>query len=224
MTADGYSTVTLGPVAKVATDSTTHDSSTAYANAELRYYVSFTTPPSNYNFLDGYHDVFEPLTINYASGVSGSATGVVPIWTASSQIDVEGGTPSGYSTVLYAYHACSQTTLGNCGQFAGQTSYSALVFSYYKSVFNGSPYVNIYPAEIKVDLLIGVDTISESSATAFADPQFIIDDPDSPVQLTFSAGVGNGAPGVPEPATWLYLLTGFGVAGGLLRGRRMSRA
>ena len=64
-------------------------------------------------------------------------------------------------------------------------------------------------------------------ATATADPYFFIDadfltlHPD--YKLLFSPGVGNKAPGgggVPEPATWALMLTGFAAVGSLLRNSR----
>ncbi len=42
---------------------------------------------------------------------------------------------------------------------------------------------------------------------------------------TFTINIPGGPqPGVPEPATWLYLIAGFGVAGATMRARRQRRA
>lgn len=62
-----------------------------------------------------------------------------------------------------------------------------------------------------------------SSSSAFADPYIYIDPaylaahPDATLEI--SEGVGNVAPvtSVPEPATWLLLLTGYGSLGFMLR-------
>jgi hypothetical protein len=39
---------------------------------------------------------------------------------------------------------------------------------------------------------------------------------------TFLSGVGPGAGGVPEPASWAMLIMGFGLTGGMMRRRRMA--
>ncbi len=40
--------------------------------------------------------------------------------------------------------------------------------------------------------------------------------------LSFSDGITNPAPGVPEPTTWAMMLVGFGGLGCLLRRRRVA--
>lgn len=74
-------------------------------------------------------------------------------------------------------------------------------------------------------------TYAGNKGTGFAisDPIISIDpslasyDPDylSHYSLEFSPGAGNGAAvgGVPEPATWALLLTGFGLTGSAMRRR-----
>ncbi len=68
-----------------------------------------------------------------------------------------------------------------------------------------------------------------ASATAYIDPTIMIDpifantDPNylSDFKLTISDGIGNGlAGGVPEPASWALILSGFGALGAGLRSRR----
>ena len=65
----------------------------------------------------------------------------------------------------------------------------------------------------------------QAFATALADPNVIID----PVwaaahpgyAISFSSGIVNGAAlGVPEPASWAFMLTGIGIAGAVVRRRR----
>ena len=63
-----------------------------------------------------------------------------------------------------------------------------------------------------------------NTASAFADPYIFIDHSTlnfDDYSLLFSPGVGNG--GVPEPATWSFMLAGLGLAGARLR-RRGVRA
>lgn len=65
------------------------------------------------------------------------------------------------------------------------------------------------------------------SAAGFIDPYIAIDPTFADAALyrvVFSAGTGNGGNAVPEPATWLMLLIGFGFAGSALRQRRNALA
>jgi len=66
-------------------------------------------------------------------------------------------------------------------------------------------------------------------ADAFIDPVFTIDPVFSATHpdysLVFSDGVGNGAAGgVPDPASWVLMLGGFGIVGASLRRRRPTPA
>lgn len=70
------------------------------------------------------------------------------------------------------------------------------------------------------------------TGSAFVDPYLIIDpafalvDPDyaSKYRLSFSVGAGNAAPGiVPEPDSWVMLITGFGLVGAAARRRHRSQ-
>jgi hypothetical protein len=68
----------------------------------------------------------------------------------------------------------------------------------------------------------GADFDGAYSAYAFADPIISFVGPHDGYSLAFSPGIGNGGGGgVPEPATWAMMLTGFGLAGMALRRRRL---
>ena len=85
----------------------------------------------------------------------------------------------------------------------------------------------VYSIELEVE----ASTVGGAGNTAFAsaDPLIIVD----PTTLNaglysirLSAGVGNGLPpsGTPEPAAWVAMLAGFGLAGASLRARRWATA
>jgi hypothetical protein len=66
-----------------------------------------------------------------------------------------------------------------------------------------------------------------NSGEAYADPYLYID-PSTPdaadYSITLSPGVGNGLPGVPEPASWALMILGVGATGATFRGSRRLRA
>ena len=98
--------------------------------------------------------------------------------------------------------------------------------------------VTDFYGDLHVDALSGaIDTVemdivaspafsqNANTASALADPRISID-PSTPnagaYSLLFSSGVGNavGQPGaVPEPASWMLMLSGIGLAGLQLRRR-----
>lgn len=104
--------------------------------------------------------------------------------------------------------------------------------------------VRDYGQDLRVDALSGAINMVEmdvnafavtgpgvgaNTATAFADPVISIDPTTANAgaySLSFSAGIGNGAPGggVPEPGAWALLIAGFGLAGARLRRSHVARA
>ena len=68
-----------------------------------------------------------------------------------------------------------------------------------------------------------------ADATARADPYIAIDPTwlaaNPGYSLSFSPGIVNAGPGsaAPEPAAWALMLTGFGLVGGAMRRRQVSR-
>jgi hypothetical protein len=90
--------------------------------------------------------------------------------------------------------------------------------------FDGTLQVTTNPGYIStVDMEIeagGNFSTVANSGEAYADPHFYID-PSTPdaadYSIMLSPGVGNGLPGVPEPAAWVLMIVGVGGVGAALR-------
>jgi hypothetical protein len=94
-------------------------------------------------------------------------------------------------------------------------------------LFRANTDINVYlTAGVLLDYTPYYDTGSSNqygSITARADPRFVISDPDFAGYKIVGVPGAAVAPGaVPEPATWLMLVTGFGLTGAALR-RRNAR-
>ena len=111
---------------------------------------------------------------------------------------------------------CSESCRDESGDFAGTLQ-----------IIMNPGYISTVHLEIEASAGFAVDP---NSGYASADP-FIYVDPSTPdaaaYKITLSDGVANGLPpagGVPEPASWALMLTGFGVLGAATRRHRVRRA
>ena len=150
---------------------------------------------------------------NYSTSQSGNALSTVHA-TASGN--------SGFANHVFAA-GCDGSGL-TCG---GGSFSLALGFTSATAFLNGDPLDFIGGISLEADSFAGrtayTDRFSTAAGTAFAfiDPLITLD-PALAGSFTLTIGGGqvvNATPGVPEPATWVMLLTGFGFAGAALRRR-----
>ena len=186
-------------------------SAAAYATPQPRVEISGSTSASSYIVnADSYMTyAFAILSgqTGYANVLINSTAGVngVGSYTATAEVDLVGhGGP-----LVYA-HACNN--VGYCSNV-----YTASVNKATSIQMN-----HIYTFRLHVN---AHTTYSNSEFFAFADPTVTFDPayqiPDG-AHIVYSPGF---TPGVPEPASWALLLTGFGLVGGMARlGRRTKLA
>ena len=223
----GTADVQLNPAPAVFASA--QDGSSSYAF--LRYYVGVTLAnPNSFNFQDGLHDIYVPITVSYAGGATGGITPPGQSTITSSQVYISGPNDGPSNDLVIASSSCtsnSNAVSGSCGNYAGSATFNFLSLEYYKGVYEGAPYQFNYPQYLKVEISASAIASDGVSATAFADPVFSIGGPDASMfQLSFAPDVGNSPPqgGVPETSTWALMIIGFGAVGGAMRRRRAVAA
>jgi hypothetical protein len=185
------------------------------------------------------------LGIVYASGSysgvsqsggseSASLTGFPqPTLTALASGDVDGMRSGAGAYLAYYYEvtgalSISSTINGSARAFISTGHMSKLLSISGQGDDQASPswFVSVTPGIMNlIEMRVsagGADFDGAYSAYAFADPIISFVGPHDGYSLAFSPGIGNGGGGgVPEPATWAMMLTGFGLAGMALRRRRL---
>ena len=160
-------------------------------------------------------------SIAYTFIVSGPEDLVVPL-SIKGFVSAHASGPVTYATAWIAYDNASRqvTACSATAQSCGGVLETAVLDDSYVT----TPGVLNY-----VHLVASGSMALDGAFSAFADPTITID----PIflaahpgfSLAFSPDVINGGGGaVPEPTTWVLMLTGFGLAGGALRRRRAALA
>jgi PEP-CTERM motif len=194
-----------GPIPTVAfTDSA--NNSLAAGSGQILYYMEITGGSPT------------PTPVNVIVSVFGSTFGSDD---GSAGITIGLGDATGY---FDQWHACAYgkpTTV--CGSFPTTFNEKTTVplmsnTLYHVLIAAGGGVAKQNP--------IGPSEPGTGIADALADPYFQIVSDQGPYSLDFSAGIGNSPlvpSSVPEPATWMMLLTGFGLVGWQFGRRRFAQ-
>ena len=186
-------------------------SASAVATPEPRVEISGSTSASSYIVVADVYMTYDFAILSgqtgYANVLINSNAGAngVGSYLATAEVDLVG-----YGGPLVYAHACNN--VGYCSNV-----YTASVDKAASIQMN-----HIYTFRLHVN---AHTAYSNSEFFAFADPKVTFDPAyqiPAGAQIVYSPGF---TPGVPEPASWALLLTGFGFVGGMARmGRRTKVA
>jgi hypothetical protein len=139
-----------------------------------------------------------------------------------SEIDVAANT-------LASFTICDSGGIG-CGAGTGETDFTGVL---QVEALSDTAYVTTGPSfnqgiHLEVEVIGALGNSSDfNGGMASADP-YIFVDPSFPgaanYSIVLSPGVGNAVPTIPEPATWLLMVTGLVGLGGLRRLRERAEA
>ena len=114
--------------------------------------------------------------------------------------------------------------LGTVQGFQDLANPGVLIDNPFRSVIFSSDFIlktsTIYQVQLHADIEAYADGGGTTKAFADFDPTFTVH---GPYSFAFSDGFGGGVAGVPEPAEWALMISGFGLAGAHMRRRRPGR-